>query len=134
MNNEATIEIRRDRTNNNLESVSVVMPVWDKENSDGSISITMPFFGIKFHAFNNMDIDKLAKDAIKGFCINCERFGLKLETELLALGWQELTKSTMVYKVDNFVFEQMVHTGEKHPQIIDFESSSINENQLELSH
>ena len=104
-----------------LESVSVIMPIWDKENQDGSKSINMPFFGINFHAVEGMNIEELTHDAIKGFCLNCERFGFGLETELIALGWEHFSNNTMVYKVvDNFVFEQMVNTGDKKPQFIDF--------------
>jgi len=124
MNNEATIEIRRDRAGK-LEAVSVVMPIWDKENTDGSQSIDMPFFGIKFHVFNKMNPEKMTHDAIKGFCLNCDNWGFGLEDELIALGWEKLTRNTMVFKVENFVFEQMVHTGEKHPQFIDFEPETV---------
>lgn len=127
--NQATISITRD-SHGKLESVSVVMPSWEKEGDDGAIVINMPFFGIRLFAFDGMDIDELSHDAIKSFCLNCERFGLKLETELLTMGWVNVTEDTMVYSIDsgNFVINEILHTGEQLPQFVDFK------NELELAH
>lgn len=117
---EATIEIQRDR-HGVLDSVSVVMPIWDKEDSDGSTILHLPFFALKLYAFDDIDANDVINNAIKGFCFNCEKFGLGLESELELMGWTKVDPNNLIYKVDNFVYEQMVHTGDKQSSKIELQ-------------
>jgi len=125
-NNEATIDIKRD-SHGRLVSLSAVMPVWQNECDDDSIKIRIPFLGIKLFAFDDMDHDTLIHDAIKGFSISCEKFGLGLETELIGMGWEQQNDSSLTYNIDseNFVIEEIINTGDKQPQFVDFEPELV---------
>jgi hypothetical protein len=107
------------RTNKKLESISVVMPIWDKTTEDGFISVNIPLFNISTFAKNESDIDVSIKEAITLFCINAEKFGKGLEAELESLDWNlkntEQDVSSMSFEISqrNRVFGQVMQTGEQ---------------------
>ena len=118
--NEANIDIVRE--NGKLLSVSVEMPIWDRILEDNFISVNIPLFNIKTFAKDEEDISVAIEEAIKAFCINVEKFGNGLESELKLLGWSyaktEKDNVTMSYCVPNHnsVFDQIMKTGEQFAQ------------------
>lgn len=123
-NNEATIDIKRD-AHGRLVSVSAMMPVWENENDDNSVTVRLPFLGLKFFAFDGLNPDQLIHDAMKGFFASCEKFGLGLDTELIGMGWEKQNDSSLTFTIDNFIFEEIIDTGDKQPQFVDFEHEAI---------
>lgn len=117
------IEIKR--VKGKLDTVSVVMPIWDKTIEDGFLSINIPLFAISTFAKNESDIDQAVREAITLFCINAEKFGNGLESELRILGWNSgETKSnltTLSFEVSqrNQVFGQVMQTGEQFAEKLD---------------
>jgi hypothetical protein len=117
------IEIKRSR--GKLDAVSIVMPIWDKNIEDGFLSINIPLFAISTFAKDESDIDQAVREAIILFCINAEKFGNGLETELRVLGWNNgLAKNgltTLSFEVSqrNQVFGQVMQTGEEFAEKLD---------------
>lgn len=115
--NEANIEIIRD--NGKLSSISVAMPIWDKPVEDGFLSVNIPLFGIKTFAKDELDSEIAINEALKAFCINSERFGKGLETDLKIMGWDFIEQKenicVMAFSVSNSnsVIDQIMQTGEQ---------------------
>lgn len=118
-----SIEIKRNR--GKLDSISVVMPIWDKTIEDGFLSINIPLFAISTFAKDESDIDQSVREAIQLFCINSEKFGNGLENELRVLGWNhgETKKQTTALSFEvsqrNQVFGQVMQTGEEFAEKLD---------------
>jgi hypothetical protein len=117
-NQEANIEITR--IEGVLQSISVVMPIWDKIGMDEMISVNVPLFGIKTFAEDLDDAEIAVKESLTAFCINAEKFGKGLETELKIMGWCFNNESTrdvsfMSFNVpeENIVVDQIMQTGEQ---------------------
>jgi len=115
MNQEANIEIvRKDKK---LSSVSVVMPIWDKQGQDDVLSINIPLLGMKTFAKDEIDAEKAIKEAIELFCINAERFGNGLESELRIFGWDLINSqdniTSMAFSTGSFVYDNIIKTGEQ---------------------
>ena len=117
------IEIKR--LKGKLDTVSVVMPVWDKTIEDGFLSINIPLFAISTFAKDESDIDQAVREAITLFCINAEKFGNGLETELRVLGWnhgetkKNMTSLSFEVSQRNQVFGQVMQTGEQFAEKLD---------------
>ena len=115
---EANIEITRH--DGVLHSISAVMPVWNKTGEDDIIAVNIPLFGMKTFATDEADVDIAIEEAIKCFCIASEKFGNGLNQELVDLGWtaveNEKERISLDYNIpdDNFVFEQLMQTGEQY--------------------
>jgi len=113
---EANIEIIR--SNGLLQSVSIVMPTWNRVSDAGHVNIDVPFLGMKTVARDESDADEAVKELIQCFCISSEKFGQGLEKELMTLGWiyagkvKENPLLTFEIGSDDFIFEQIVSTGE----------------------
>ena len=123
-NRETKIEIVRQH--GELQSVSVLMPTWDKIENDNSISINIPLFGLKSHVFNNMDHSETLSDTVKAFCMAAEKYGNGLESELNILGWEFCDDSSddnisMIYPITSrdTVIEQIMSTGETQAMILE---------------
>ena len=121
--NEITISIQR--IDGELSSVSVVMPTWVNELSNGTFEINIPLFGeLKTVAATEEDINEALKEAVAAFCLMAEEYGDGLEKELTALGWKSNTdvefNSTMNYKDRNPVFNSLIKTG--NPNLVSFNS------------
>lgn len=121
--NEANIEIiRKDKK---LLSVSISMPIWDKTSDDNFITVNIPLLGIKTFAENEVDASVAIKEAVKAFCINSEKFGKGIESELKVLGWGFNERMddliTMSYSVSNSnsVIDQIMQTGEQFAEKLD---------------
>ena len=117
------IEIKR--VKGKLDTVSVVMPIWDKTIEDGFLSINIPLFAISTFAKNESDIDQAVREAITLFCTNAEKFGNGLESELRILGWNsgetKNNMTTLSFEVSqrNQVFGQVMQTGEQFAEKLD---------------
>lgn len=115
--NEANIDIIRKK--GLLQSISVIMPIWDKIGEDDFLSIDIPLLGLKTFAKDESDIEKATIEAITVFCINAEKFGKGLETELKLFGWSfkdnKKEKTSMVFNVPSksTVLGQVIQTGEQ---------------------
>lgn len=131
MHTEANLEITRNLSGR-LEAVRVVMPVWQREIDDRAKKVDMPFLGMRFNVFGNMDFDKTCNDAVKAFCTLCEISGAGLEEELTSLGWKNITDNVFVFQLNdsNSVFIQMVTTGDQVHEFINFSETSIKESEL----
>jgi hypothetical protein len=105
------IEIKR--TEGKLNSISVVMPIWDKVAEDDFISVNIPLFGISTFAKNQLDIETAIRESISLFCINAEKFGKGLENELKFIGWSFENSNNMNFVISekNRVFGQVMQTG-----------------------
>jgi len=114
--NEANIEINR--RDGKLISVTIDMPIWDKLGVDNFISVNLPLFGIKTFAKDELDADVAVRESITAFCINSEKFGKGLESELKLIGWsfneQKNDFTSMSFEVpnSNSVIDQIMQTGE----------------------
>lgn len=126
MHTEATLEITRGQSGR-LDVVKVIMPVWHKEIDNRTQKVDMPFLGMKFNVFGDMDMNQTCNDAVKSFCTLCEISGEGLEKELQLMGWERSSDSIFVFKIkeSNFVFEQIIHTGDQIPQFINFTESCM---------
>ena len=114
-NQEANIEIRR--VDGVLKSISVVMPVWEKEEEDGIFAVEIPLFSTKTFAKNENDAEVALREAIQSFCISADRFGKGLENSLKSIGWnlesQNDNKSVLVFKKKNDILNQLMQTGDE---------------------
>ncbi|RXG31808.1 hypothetical protein [Leeuwenhoekiella marinoflava] len=125
-NSEANIEIERG-VDNALTSVTVFMPIWDKDNDDDeTISIDIPLLGLKTIAKDVVDADAAIKEAIELFCLSSEKFGKGLENDLKVLGWsfgkKDGATTVMNFDTKNSVFNQIFSTGDQFAQKFDLAS------------
>ncbi len=126
--NNANIDIIRD-ANSKLISVSVVMPIWDKASQDGMIAVNVPHFGIKTFAKDLNDAETAIKESLKAFCINAEKFGNGLESELKIMGWNFDRPSEgsikMFYEVpqNSVILDQILETGDQFSEKLDLETA-----------
>lgn len=113
------IEIKR--VDGKLNSISVVMPIWDKTSEDDFISVNIPLFGISTFAKDELDTENAIKESINIFCINAEKFGKGLENELKLLGWSFKDSNSMIFEISakNRVFGQIMQTGDQFAQKLD---------------
>ena len=124
--NNANIDIFRDFSGK-LTSVSVVMPIWDKTSRDGKIAVNVPHFGIKTFALDFNDADTAIKESLKAFCINAEKFGRGLESELKIMGWNFDKPSSdsikMFFEVpkNSVILDQILETGDQFSEKLDLE-------------
>ena len=114
--NEANIEINR--LEGRLHSISVDMPIWDKTVEDETISVNIPFLGLKTFAKDDYDMQEAIKEAVNLFCITSEKLGSGLETELRLLGWEFISEDkegsvVMAFNTSNIIFDQIMETGDK---------------------
>jgi len=118
-----SIEIKRSK--GKLDTITVVMPIWDKTIEDGFLSINIPLFAVSTFAKDVSDIDEAVREAITLFCVNSEKFGKGLENDLRVLGWnhgktiKELTTLTFEVSQKNQVFGQVMQTGEQFAEKLD---------------
>jgi hypothetical protein len=115
MNQEANIDIMR--KGNKLSSVSVVMPIWDKQGQDDVLVIEIPLLGMKTFAKDENDAEVAVQESIELFCLNAEKFGKGLESELKILGWsfnnQDTEFTSMSFNSKNVVYDHIMQTGEQ---------------------
>ena len=115
MNQEANIDIVR--KDGKLKSVSFVMPIWDKQGEDDVLIVEIPLLGIKTFAKDEYDAEIAAQESIELFCLNAEKFGKGLETELKIFGWKFNSKednfASMSFNTNRVVFQHMMQTGEQ---------------------
>ncbi len=91
--NEANIKIERE--GEKLKSVSISMPVWSKSSdTNNHLLVELPLLGLKTVAKDDIDVDKAIEEAIMSFCICSEKFGQRLENELLTLGWEVINEKS----------------------------------------
>lgn len=115
---EANIKITRNE--NKITSISVLMPIWNKESDHGNLLINIPLLGIETIARHENDADKAIEEAIVSFCIVAEKFGQGIEKELQTLGWQKIDSSTgepeIGYNVSNpdDVLDRLIRTGDNY--------------------
>lgn len=107
MSSDATMTISRE--NGVLHSISLVMPVWIK--NDGILTIDLPFFKTKTYARTEAEVDKAIEEAVKSFCIASERFGKGVEKELELLGWEKVDDTLGFNLPQSEVMDQILHTG-----------------------
>jgi len=81
-----SIEIAREK--GFLSNISLSFPIWISTNLDKSIDIEMPFLGLSTSSQDEDEIDLAIEEAIKAFCIICDKYGQGLEKELEFLGWE----------------------------------------------
>lgn len=89
---EANIQILRN--NGILSTISVNMPIWNKLEFDGTLSVSMPLFSLRTYALNEDDSQEAIKESLICFSIGAEKFGQGLEKELQTLGWEIAETST----------------------------------------
>jgi len=115
---EANIKITRNR--GKLISISVFMPIWNKQSEYGNILVQIPLLGIDTLANDEKDAEKAIDEAIASFCIVAEKFGLGIEKELQALGWisveGEIGVPTLGFNVSDTdaMLERLMQTGENY--------------------
>ena len=115
---EANIKITRNL--DKLTSISVFMPIWNKQSDQGNLLVQLPLLGIDTIARNEADADKAIEEAIASFCIVAEKFGQGIEKELQALGWVAIDGETgeplLGYNVSNTdaMLERLMQTGENY--------------------
>lgn len=120
---EANIDILR--KDGKLLSASIAMPIWDKVGDDDFLAVNIPLFGLKTFATDEVDAEIAINELLTAFCINAEKFGNGLESELKLIGWTfvEQTKdfTSMTYAVSNSnsVLDQIMQTGEQVVQKLD---------------
>jgi hypothetical protein len=115
MNQEANIDIVR--KDGKLASVSVVMPIWDKQGEDDIFAVEIPLLGMKTFAKDEIDAEIAVQESIELFCLNAEKFGKGLESELKILGWsfnnQNKDFTSMSFNSTNVVYDHIMQTGEQ---------------------
>jgi hypothetical protein len=89
---EANIKITRNR--GKIDSISVLMPIWNKQSDHGNLLVKLPLLGIETIAKDEKDAEKAIKEAIISFCIVSEKFGQGIEKELFSLGWSAVDGET----------------------------------------
>jgi hypothetical protein len=68
--------------------MKAIMPIWNKIEDNGHISISIPLLGIETFSNSENDIEQFVKEALTCFCIIAEKHGRGVEKELEALGWK----------------------------------------------
>jgi len=112
---EARIIISKDA--GRISSISVNMPTWSRFEDNGQLSITIPLFGLKTFASDEIDAEDAIKEAIICFCIASEKFGQGFPKELETLGWEAVKETKkhleLNYSIEskNVVFENIMETG-----------------------
>lgn len=115
---EANIKITRN--GDKLISISVFMPIWNKQSDHGNLLVQIPLLGIETIAKDENDAEKAIDEAIASFCIVAEKFGQGVEKELQALGWipvdSETNESALGYNVSDTdaMLERLMQTGENY--------------------
>ena len=114
---EANIEITRE--GQRLTSISVFMPIWNKESDFGNILVQLPLLAVETIAKSEEDAEFAIEEALKCFCIAAERFGQGIEKELQALGWTQVDqngKPVLGYNVSDTdaVIDRLLQTGENY--------------------
>lgn len=89
---EANIKITR--TSGKIDSLSVSMPIWNKQSNHGNLLVKLPLLGIETIAKDEKDAEKAIEEAITSFCVVAEKFGQGVEKELLSLGWTAIDGKT----------------------------------------
>lgn len=89
---EANIKITRN--GGKIDSISVLMPIWNKQSNQGNLLVKLPLLGIDTIAKDEKDAEKAIEEAIISFCIVSEKFGQGVEKELLSLGWTAINGET----------------------------------------
>ena len=123
--NEANIDINR--INGILISVSIAMPIWDKESNDNDLlNIDIPLFGIKTVAKDTLDAENAIKESIMLFCLSAEKFGKGLESELKVMGWafmenklKDVTSMSFSVPSANTILDQIMSTGGQFAQTLE---------------
>lgn len=106
-----------------LNSVSVALPVWSKNQIDGTLSVSIPMLNINTVAWNDADVQVALTEALTLFVLNCEKFGEGLENELKLAGWNFTNKSSnktsMCWGTDDEVIERIMATGNDFAQTLE---------------
>lgn len=89
---EANIKITRNK--GMIDSISVFMPIWNKQSDHGNLLVKLPLLGIETIAKDEIDAEKAIEEAITSFCVVAEKFGQGVEKELLSLGWTAIHGET----------------------------------------
>jgi hypothetical protein len=89
---EANIKITRN--GGKIDSISVSMPIWNKQSDHGNLLVKLPLLGIETIAKDEKDAEKAIEEAITSFCVVAEKFGQGVEKELLSLGWTAIDGKT----------------------------------------
>ena len=118
----STVEanIRITRGGSKITSISVFMPIWNKQSDQGNLFVQLPLLGIDTIAKNEEDSEKAIEEAIASFCIVAEKFGQGLEKELQSLGWLvvngETSEPALGYNVSDTdaLLERLMQTGENY--------------------
>jgi hypothetical protein len=115
---EANIKITRN--GKKISSISVFMPIWNKQSDQGNLLVQLPLLGIETIAKDENDAEKAIDEAIASFCIVSEKFGQGIEKELQALGWIHIDDETgepvLGYNVSDtdVMLERLMLTGENY--------------------
>jgi hypothetical protein len=115
---EANIKITRN--GKKISSISVFMPIWNKQSDHGNLLVQLPLLGIETIAKDENDAEKAIDEAIASFCIVSEKFGQGIEKELQALGWIHIDDETgepvLGYNVSDtdVMLERLMLTGENY--------------------
>jgi hypothetical protein len=121
--NTTEANIRITRKGDKITSVSVFMPIWNKQSDHGNLLVQLPLLGIDTIAKDEKDAEKAIEEAITSFCIVAEKFGQGVEKELLSLGWTAIDSETgdplLGYTVsDNsdtdIMLERLMQTGDNY--------------------
>jgi hypothetical protein len=118
---EANIKITRN--GDKTSSVSVFMPIWNKQSDQGHLLVKLPLLGIETIAKDEKDAEKAIEEAITSFCTIAEKFGQGLEKELMSLGWTAVDGKTgepvLGYAISDesdadALLERLMQTGENY--------------------
>ena len=115
---EANIKITRN--GDKISSISVFMPIWNKQSDHGNLLVQLPLLGIETIAKDEIDAEKAIEEAIASFCIVSEKFGQGIEKELQSLGWIQIDGETgepvLGYNVSDtdVMLERLMLTGENY--------------------
>jgi hypothetical protein len=118
---EANIKITR--KGGKIDSISVLMPIWNKQSDHGNLLVNLPLLGIDTIAKDEKDAEKAIEEAIISFCIVSEKFGQGVEKELLSLGWTAIDGETgepiLGFTISdnsdaNIMLERLMQTGENY--------------------
>jgi len=118
---EANIKITR--KGGKIDSISVFMPIWNKQSDHGNLLVKLPLLGIETIAKDEKDAEKAIEEAIASFCVVSEKFGQGVEKELILLGWTAIDGETgepvLGYTIsDQFdadaILERLMQTGDNY--------------------
>lgn len=108
------------RTKGGHISISVLMPIWNKQLDSGNLLIHLPLLNIETYAQNELDSVEAIKEAIASFCIVSEKFGQGIENELQSIGWKSI--NSVSGEIDlgycasdpDSMLERIMQTGENY--------------------